>query len=102
MEVLLGSPRVKDLIHKGEVGALKEAMEKGAGTGMQTFDMHLYDLYKEGKITLDEALKNADSANNLRLRIKLDDDESFDESNTAFARDPKKKKGVGLQLDKQQ
>ena len=71
IEILLGSPRIKDLIHKGQIAELKEAMEKGSTIGMQTFDMHLFDLYRSGKITIEEALKNADSANNLRLRIKL-------------------------------
>lgn len=74
IEVLLGSPRVKDLIHKGQIDELKEAMEKGATIGMQTFDMHLFELYTQGRISLDEALKNADSVNNLRLKIKLRDD----------------------------
>lgn len=74
VEVLLDSPRVKDLIHKGKVDELKEAMEKSTNLGMQTFDQHLYELYSAGKITLDEALKNADSANNLRLRVKLNED----------------------------
>ena len=78
VEVLLGSPRVKDLVHKGEVDSLKEAMEKGTTIGMQTFDQHLFMLYKEGKISLEEALRNADSQNNLRLRIKLDEDAIFD------------------------
>ncbi|MCB0311348.1 MAG: PilT/PilU family type 4a pilus ATPase [Bdellovibrionales bacterium] len=71
VEILLDSPRVKDLIHKAQIAELKEAMEKSTNFGMQTFDQALYDLYKSGRITLDEALKNADSANNLRLRIKL-------------------------------
>ena len=71
VEILLGSPRVKDLIHKGKIDEIKEAMEKGANVGMQTFDMALHQLYKDGKISLDEALLNADSANNLRLKIKL-------------------------------
>lgn len=78
VEVLLDSPRVKDLIHKAQITELKEAMEKSTNVGMQTFDQSLYDLYKAGKITLDEALKNADSANNLRLRVKLSE-EGFDE-----------------------
>jgi twitching motility protein PilU len=78
VEILLDSPRVKDLIHKAQVAELKEAMEKSTNVGMQTFDQALYDLYKAGKITLDEALKNADSANNLRLRVKLSE-EGFDE-----------------------
>lgn len=78
VEILLDSPRVKDLIHKAQVAELKEVMEKSTNVGMQTFDQALYDLYKAGKITLDEALRNADSANNLRLRVKLSE-EGFDE-----------------------
>jgi twitching motility protein PilU len=74
IEILLDSPRVKDLIHKAQVAELKEAMEKSTNVGMQTFDQSLYDLYTAGKITLEEALRNADSANNLRLRVKLSDE----------------------------
>jgi twitching motility protein PilU len=74
VEVLLDTPRVKDLVHKAQVAELKEAMEKGTNAGMQTFDQHLYELYKSGKVTLDEALKNSDSQNNLRLRVKLNDE----------------------------
>lgn len=73
IEILLGTPRAADLIAKGDVGSLKELMEKSAEQGMQTFDMALYKLYKDGKITMEEALKNADSKNNLRLRITLDE-----------------------------
>jgi twitching motility protein PilU len=80
VEILLGSPRVKDLIHRAEISELKEAMEKGVGVGMQTFDMHLLELYKDGKISLDEALRNADSANNLRLKIKLSESDENDPS----------------------
>jgi len=72
IEILLGTPRAADLIAKGDVHSLKELMEKSSDQGMQTFDMALFKLYKEGRITLDEALKNADSKNNLRLRITLD------------------------------
>jgi twitching motility protein PilU len=71
LELLLDIPRVKDLIKKGETDTLKEAMEQGIQEGCQTFDQALFGLYKEGKITLDQALINADSANNLRLKIKL-------------------------------
>ena len=74
VEILLDSPRVKDLILKGQITELKEAMEKSTLQGMQSFDQALYDLYKSNKITLDEALKNADSANNVRLRVKLSED----------------------------
>jgi twitching motility protein PilU len=73
-EILLDSPRVKDLIHKGQTTDLKEAMEKGANVGMATFDHSLFELYRGGRISLEEALHNADSANNLRLRIKLFED----------------------------
>lgn len=78
IEILLDSPRVKDLIHKAQIAELKEAMEKSSNIGMQTFDQALYDLYKAGKVSLEEAIKNADSANNLRLRVKLSE-EGLDE-----------------------
>ncbi len=71
IEVLLHSPMVETLIKRGEVSSLKEVMEKAVGVGMQTFDQALFHLQQAGKISLDEAIKNADSANNLRLRINL-------------------------------
>jgi twitching motility protein PilU len=71
LEVLMDTPRIKDLIKKGLVDVLKEGMEQGVQEGCQTFDQALFMLYKEGKITLEQALVNADSANNLRLKIKL-------------------------------
>ncbi|MFT4720605.1 MAG: twitching motility protein PilU [Candidatus Azotimanducaceae bacterium] len=73
IEILLGTPRAADLIAKGDVSALKELMEKSGEQGMQTFDMSLFKLYKQGKISFDEAIKNADSKNNLRLRVTLDE-----------------------------
>ena len=72
IEILLGTPRVCDLIKNGKVDDIKEVMEKSATQGMQTFDSALYQLYKEGKISLQEALQNADSVNNVRLKIQLD------------------------------
>ncbi len=74
IEVLLNSPSVEGMIKKGEIGGLKEVMEKSANSGMQTFDGALVKLYREGRISLDEAVKNADSANNVRLRINLSED----------------------------
>lgn len=74
MEILLDSPRVRDLVHKGDIATLKTVMENGSTQGMQSFDDHLFYLYQSKFITLDEALKNADSYNNLRLRIKLLED----------------------------
>jgi twitching motility protein PilU len=73
VEILLDSPRVKDLICKAQITELKEAMEKGEAVGMQTFDHHLFELYRNKTISLEEALRNADSQNNLRLRIKLEE-----------------------------
>ncbi len=71
MEVMLVTPRARDLIRKGGISELKEMMEKSANQGMQTFDMSLLQLYNQGLISQEEALKNADSANNLRLKITL-------------------------------
>lgn len=73
VEVLLGNKTVEDLIIRGDFPSIKEIMNKSENLGMQTFDGALYHLYKQGKITLEQALKNADSENNLRLRIKLGD-----------------------------
>jgi twitching motility protein PilU len=72
VEILIGSPRVKDLIYKNEVGLLKEAMAQSTQDGMQTFDQHIFSLYKEAKISYENALAYADSVNDLRLRIKID------------------------------
>jgi len=74
IEILLGTPTVKELITRGEIGSIKEVMEKSEELGMKTFDKALFDLYEAGKITAEEALKNADSVNNLRLRIKMADE----------------------------
>jgi twitching motility protein PilU len=71
LEILMDTPRIRDLIKKGEVDILKEAMEQGIQEGCQTFDHALFSLYKDGKISLEQALINADSTNNLRLKIKL-------------------------------
>jgi twitching motility protein PilU len=71
IEILLNSGRVADLIKMGAVTEIKEVMEKSEGMGMRTFDSALYYLYQQGRISLEEALKNADAANNLRLRIEL-------------------------------
>jgi twitching motility protein PilU len=80
LEILIDTPRVRDLVKKGDVDILKEAMEQGVREGCQTFDQALFMLYKEGKISLDQALINADSANNLRLKIKLAGLQGDDES----------------------
>ena len=71
VEVMIGTPLIQDLIMKGDILAIKEIMEKSTNLGMQTFDQALFALYKEGQISLEEALRNADSQNNLRLKISL-------------------------------
>ena len=71
-EILLDTPRVKDLIYKSEIDLLKEAMAHGTVEGMHTFDQSLFDLYREGRISYDNALAYADSVNDVRLRIKID------------------------------
>jgi twitching motility protein PilU len=73
VEVMLGTKTVEDMIMRGEFHLIKEVMEKSENLGMQTFDGALFRLYRDERISLDEALKNADSPNNLRLRIKLAD-----------------------------
>jgi twitching motility protein PilU len=86
-EILLGTPRVCDLIKQGEVMELKEVMEKSEQQGMKTFDSALYDLFKSGKISYEEALKNADSKNNLRLRIQLSEGKGADQTDIGDAED---------------
>jgi twitching motility protein PilU len=72
MEIMLNSPLIADLIFKGEVGQIKEIMAKSTRLGMQIFDQSLFALYEEGTISYEEAMRNADSKNELRLRIKLE------------------------------
>jgi twitching motility protein PilU len=71
VEVMLNSPLISDLIFKGEVHEIKEIMKKSRELGMQTFDQSLFDLFESGKISYEDALRNADSVNDLRLQIKL-------------------------------
>ena len=71
IEILINSPFISDLVRKGEIHEIKEIMKKSREIGMQTFDQALYELYNEGLISHEDALKHADSANDLRLMIKL-------------------------------
>lgn len=71
VEILLNTPLISDLIFKGEVSEVKEIMKKSRNLGMQTFDQALFDLYENNVITYEDALRNADSVNDLRLQIKL-------------------------------
>ncbi|MBY0579488.1 MAG: PilT/PilU family type 4a pilus ATPase [Burkholderiales bacterium] len=78
IEVMLNSPLISDLIFKGDVHEIKEIMAKSREIGMQTFDQALFDLYENGSISYEDALRNADSVNDLRLQIKLYSSESKD------------------------
>ena len=71
MEVLLGTPLVQDYIRDGEIHKLKEVMKESTNLGMRTFDQSLFELYQSGEISYEDALRHADSANEVRLRIKL-------------------------------
>ena len=71
VEIMLNTPLVSDMIFKGEVNELKELMKRSREHGMQTFDQALFDLFESGYVTYEDALRNADSVNDLRLQIKL-------------------------------
>jgi twitching motility protein PilU len=72
VEVMINSPYISDLIFKGDVHEIKSVMARSRELGMQTFDQSLFDLYEEGLVTYEDALRNADSVNDLRLKIKLE------------------------------
>ncbi len=76
VEILINTPLMADLMLKGDIPEMKELMKKSKEHGMQTFDMALYDLIQEGVIDMTEGLKNADSENDIRLRLKLEGNES--------------------------
>lgn len=83
VEILLNSPLVQDLIFKGEVHEIKEVMKRSREIGMQTFDQALFDLYEADLISYEDALRNADSLNDLRLRIKLEGKSAKDKNPAA-------------------
>jgi len=85
IEILLATPLICDLILKGNIHKIKEIMEKSTNIGMQTFDQSLFELYKSGQITLEEALRNADSQNNLRLKISLSEGKVDADPNMSLA-----------------
>ena len=85
VEVMLGSPTIKELILRGDIGGLKEIMEKSKDRGMKTFDMALFDLVQSGDISEENALRNADSENNLRLRLKLASETDREGEKTSFS-----------------
>jgi twitching motility protein PilU len=71
VEIMLNTPLIGDLIFKGEIAELKELMKRSRELGMQTFDQSLFDLYENRHVSYEDALRNADSVNDLRLQIKL-------------------------------
>jgi twitching motility protein PilU len=72
MEIMLNSPLIQDLIFRGEVAKIKEVMSRSNRIGMKTFDQALFDLFEQGYISYEDALRNSDSKNELRLRVKLE------------------------------
>jgi len=83
IEILLNTPLISDLIFKGDVHEIKGIMAKSRDLGMQTFDQALFDLYESGQISYEEAIRNADSMNELRLQIKLNGKEAQDKDMTS-------------------
>ncbi|HEN5529548.1 TPA: Flp pilus assembly complex ATPase component TadA, partial [Legionella pneumophila] len=77
VEILINSPYISDLIEKGKIDDIKEVMARSTEQGMQTFDQALFNLYKEGKITKENAIKYADSKNNVGLQIRLGEEKNF-------------------------
>ncbi len=84
IEVLINTPLAADIIRKGSIHELKELMRKSNQNGMKTFDQALYDLYTAGEITYEDAIHSADSANELRLMIKLGDEEAVEKMDSAI------------------
>jgi twitching motility protein PilU len=83
MEIMLNSPLISDLIFKGDVHEIKEIISKSRELGMQTFDQALFDLFETDQITYEDALRNADSVNDLRLKIKLESKHTKDKDLSA-------------------
>jgi len=87
VEVMLASPYIRELINKGELEGIGEIMEKSPEQGMQTFDHAILELYRQGRISREEALANADSRHNLEVRIRLEQG-GLDSGNDQFSIDP--------------
>jgi twitching motility protein PilU len=79
VEILLGTPLIQELVRRGDIHEIKDVMERSENLGMQTFDGALYRLYRQGTISMEEALRNSDSPNNLRLKINLTDDQAAEQ-----------------------
>jgi twitching motility protein PilU len=90
VEILLNTPYIAELIEDARIDEIKDAMLKAELDGMQTFDSSLYTLYKESKISMGDALKNADSHNNLRLKFRLENPEKFSDGDDLEIKDDEK------------
>ena len=101
VEILLDTPRVKDLVMKRRIDVLKEAMAAGTEEGMQTFDQGIYRLYKEKRITYENAMAYSDSANDLRLKIKIDEVGTATDENNLETED-KDENSLRLKADESQ
>lgn len=99
VEILLNTPYISELIEDARIDEIKDAMQKAELDGMQTFDSSLYTLYKESKISMEEALKNADSHNNLRLKLRLENPEKFSDGDDLEIKDDEKNRH-GFNLSK--
>ncbi len=95
VEVMLGTPLIQDLILKGDIHGIRDIMEKSTNLGMQTFDQAIFKLYKDGVISIEEALRNADSQNNLRLKISLSEGSVTVDENMKIEVDPDDVNAVG-------
>ena len=93
IEILINTPLISDLIARGDVSGIKAVMAKSRELGMQTFDQAVFDLYQAGKISYDEALRNADSVNEVRLKIKLAKENNGEDVTDEF--------GAGLEIESQ-
>lgn len=98
VEVLLNTPYVQDLIFKGEVGVIKEAMKKGKDVGMRTFDQAIFEHYEEGNISYEDALRNADSVTDLKLAIKLESKRGIPDEHKAESLGQGKSSPGGLKI----
>ncbi len=97
VEIMLNSPFIAELIEEGKIDEIKDAMQQAELDGMQTFDQSLYKLYKESKISIDDAIAFADSKNNLRLRLKLESPDNFDhEDDLEIKEDEKNMRGINI------
>jgi twitching motility protein PilU len=102
IEILLNTPTIAEMIFKGNFQSIKEIMQKSRELGMCTFDQALFDLYNKGYIAYEEALRNADSTNGLRLQIKLHSNRPPPDASAPSAAAPKPSGGLSMQLDEEE